>query len=767
MGDPGLRFPIIQFTFLQDAEGVSRDLKELQPLGAYSRPFVACKQSETLSEVATLADYLQELAADAAVAAGDTLGFNAFSASAAYREQARKTVQKKSRTFILKTYCLRYEAGLAQSDDFSWNYTLAFTDGVAALPDVFDGSSSEGQGCNPTLWRENSHDSVCADTNVKTWMNFIDQFGTHYIVKLFAGGKLTQQITMSNSDIAQLTSSGTNVKSALKATFGVVSGGVSSNVSKEAEQREQLKHFQYETETLIVGGRVPKDVSDPDSMAEWSDTVEELPMPVKITIQSLSYLLPEEKKEAFEKASRFYAEAVGMSRADLNAMGGKVESIGEVLRKATQVTYAGDPPGYAFCAPHERVLLGFALQLNFLDDAAIAQDAEIKACPSGRDKCDGIEKPPKEGDDARIFALCGPEPVAGLEQVVAQGPAKAMAVCPQGSVILSGFTLSLAGGREGLLKTTFFPCRAGVPTCSVLATRGIEKNFVWIACVDEKTPGLQDIVNVAETVTGVASKVTNMDGTVKPAGDKGDALRGRREGPADRAGDRNDTLPDALGDRVGDRVRDRVGDRNDRAADQRLCVLKVCDFGSAADFAENTPTAYLVSRFYRAPEIIIGAKYGPQIDVWAAAATLYELATGQVLFQGRTNNDMLRCIMEYRGKLPNKLIRAGQLAHLHFNQDLEFVFKDKDPFSKREVPKVLRDLRPCRSVTEALLERQPCWLKGNSPKANFVRKKLKQFGDLIEKCLILDPQKRLTPDEALQHPFVKETIHFVDAGPRA
>ncbi|CDJ66310.1 CMGC kinase, Dyrk family, putative, partial [Eimeria necatrix] len=54
----------------------------------------------------------------------------------------------------------------------------------------------------------------------------------------------------------------------------------------------------------------------------------------------------------------------------------------------------------------------------------------------------------------------------------------------------------------------------------------------------------------------------------------------------------------------------------------------------------------------------------------------------------------------------------------------------------------------------------------NSPKANFLRKKMKQFGDLIEKCLILDPQKRLTPDEALQHPFVKETIHFADPAAR-
>ncbi|KAL8453635.1 hypothetical protein Emed_000770 [Eimeria media] len=132
----------------------------------------------------------------------------------------------------------------------------------------------------------------------------------------------------------------------------------------------------------------------------------------------------------------------------------------------------------------------------------------------------------------------------------------------------------------------------------------------------------------------------------------------------------------------------------------KFTTLKVCDLGSASDVTDNEVTAYLVSRFYRAPEIIIGAKYDSQIDVWSAAATLYELATGQVLFAGRTNNDMLKCIMEYKGKLPNKLIKAG-----------------------------------------------------TSPKMNFLRRKMKQLGDLLEKCLVLDPQKRLTPDEALQHPF--------------
>lgn len=120
MGDPGLRSPIIRFDYAQDEDGVSSDLRELQPRGAYSRAFVACKQSEKLSEIASVSDYARELEADASLSGGDSLGVYSFSASTAYKEVAKKTVQRNTRTFMLKTYCLRYESGLAQTENFNW-----------------------------------------------------------------------------------------------------------------------------------------------------------------------------------------------------------------------------------------------------------------------------------------------------------------------------------------------------------------------------------------------------------------------------------------------------------------------------------------------------------------------------------------------------------------------------------------------------------------------------------------------------------------------
>ena len=53
-------------------------------------------------------------------------------------------------------------------------------------------------------------------------------------------------------------------------------------------------------------------------------------------------------------------------------------------------------------------------------------------------------------------------------------------------------------------------------------------------------------------------------------------------------------------------------------------VLKLCDFGSASLISDNEITPYLVSRFYRAPEIILGIPYDFGIDMWSSGCAIYE-----------------------------------------------------------------------------------------------------------------------------------------------
>jgi serine/threonine-protein kinase PRP4 len=85
--------------------------------------------------------------------------------------------------------------------------------------------------------------------------------------------------------------------------------------------------------------------------------------------------------------------------------------------------------------------------------------------------------------------------------------------------------------------------------------------------------------------------------------------------------------------------------------------IKLCDFGSCLGLDEAAPTEYLVSRFYRAPEIMLGCPFEFGVDIWSAAVSLYELYTGKVMFPGRSNNEMLKLIMHSKGKIKAKMQR--------------------------------------------------------------------------------------------------------------
>lgn len=56
-------------------------------------------------------------------------------------------------------------------------------------------------------------------------------------------------------------------------------------------------------------------------------------------------------------------------------------------------------------------------------------------------------------------------------------------------------------------------------------------------------------------------------------------------------------------------------------------AIKVIDFGSSC-FQDKRMYTYIQSRFYRAPEVILGLPYGPPIDMWSTGCILVELYTG-------------------------------------------------------------------------------------------------------------------------------------------
>lgn len=179
-------------------------------------------------------------------------------------------------------------------------------------------------------------------------------------------------------------------------------------------------------------------------------------------------------------------------------------------------------------------------------------------------------------------------------------------------------------------------------------------------------------------------------------------------------------------------------------------ILKLCDFGSASHVADNDITPYLVSRFYRAPEIIIGKIYDYGIDMWSVGCTLSELYTGKILFPGKTNNHMIKLAMDLKGKMPNKMIRKGVFKDQHFDANLNFMYIEVDKVTEREKVTVMSTINPTKDLLADLigLQRLP----------EDQRKKVHQLKDLLDQILMLDPAKRISINQALQHPFIQEKI---------
>lgn len=244
--------------------------------------------------------------------------------------------------------------------------------------------------------------------------------------------------------------------------------------------------------------------------------------------------------------------------------------------------------------------------------------------------------------------------------------------------------------------------------------------------------------------------------------------------------------------------------------DDKQTTLKLCDFGSAfkVDGAKQDPTPYLVSRFYRAPEIVLGLAYDRAVDMWSIGCCLFEMFTGQVLFPGSTNNEMLKLVMELKGKVPNKLIKKHRTAYLeqfamepHFTDDLKFCSRETDRVtgmcgcvcgtwklsvahhcvllshgagrSVRSVSVLLSSLltlawsvcvlwyvvslgKPILRLMDTVKTKHDLGSSLMAAKSSTDDRKLVlELRNLLERMLALDPAKRISVRDALAHPFVK------------
>ncbi|EJW02284.1 CMGC/DYRK protein kinase [Edhazardia aedis USNM 41457] len=96
-------------------------------------------------------------------------------------------------------------------------------------------------------------------------------------------------------------------------------------------------------------------------------------------------------------------------------------------------------------------------------------------------------------------------------------------------------------------------------------------------------------------------------------------------------------------------------------SDPENVKVKIIDFGNALD---NTKGAgfYVQSRYYRAPEVILGLPYDFSVDSWSFGCIIYELFIGSPLFPGKNNGEMVERIVSVLGNPPNFMIENGVCA---------------------------------------------------------------------------------------------------------
>ncbi|KAL5109416.1 Dual specificity tyrosine-phosphorylation-regulated kinase 2 [Taenia crassiceps] len=173
--------------------------------------------------------------------------------------------------------------------------------------------------------------------------------------------------------------------------------------------------------------------------------------------------------------------------------------------------------------------------------------------------------------------------------------------------------------------------------------------------------------------------------------------------------------------------------------------IKVIDFGSSC-FEDQSIYTYIQSRFYRAPEVILGCKYNSSIDIWSFGCILAELLTGSPLFPGEDEGDQLACILEVLGMPPEKLLdQSRRMKHffsttygcpryfMEIDEDNNVVLRPR-----RTKRGKLRDIPGSKSLKSAL--------KGCEDAA---------FLDFLNHCLQWMPEDRLTPREAFRHEWLR------------
>ncbi|KAI3351814.1 hypothetical protein L3Q82_020647 [Scortum barcoo] len=185
------------------------------------------------------------------------------------------------------------------------------------------------------------------------------------------------------------------------------------------------------------------------------------------------------------------------------------------------------------------------------------------------------------------------------------------------------------------------------------------------------------------------------------------------------------------------------------------CTLKILDFGLARTACTNfMMTPYVVTRYYRAPEVILGMKYKENVDIWSVGCIMGEMVKGSVIFQG-TDRILHH---SHRPCATSSIVRSPSNLHLaqnidQWNKVIEVLGTPSLEFMNRLMETVRNYvMNKPQYPGVSFAELFPDWAFPSDSEHD--KLKTGQARDLLSKMLVIDPECRISVEEALNHPYI-------------
>ncbi|EEB09942.1 hipk, putative [Pediculus humanus corporis] len=193
--------------------------------------------------------------------------------------------------------------------------------------------------------------------------------------------------------------------------------------------------------------------------------------------------------------------------------------------------------------------------------------------------------------------------------------------------------------------------------------------------------------------------------------------------------------------------------------------VKVIDFGSASHVSKAVCNTYLQSRYYRAPEIILGLPFCEAIDMWSLGCVVAELFLGWPLYPGSSEYDQIRYISQTQGLPTENMLNNASKTTKFFYRDMDSTY----PFWRLKTPEEhesetgIKSKEARKYIFNCLDDigqvNVPTDLEGGELLAEKADRR--EFIDLLKRMLTMDQERRIMPGEALNHAFVT-LAHLVD-----